>query len=106
MARNTDGAGTAEQTPAKQAKGKYTVLEVIDAQVSTPGEGEGAEPTVEQVRAFVSKGEVTARSKNDAIRTAFNEGVISGAGEYAAVTSRSFAPIKVEPKTRTALSWS
>jgi hypothetical protein len=100
MARST-GQDSTNGSEATATKGKYTVLEAIDATV--PATDEGGE--AQTVRAFVPKGEVTARSKNDAIRTAFNEGVIEGAGEYAAVTTRSFAPIKVEPKTRTALSW-
>lgn len=99
MARSTQNGDTAD---TKAPKGQYTVLEQIT--VSVPGEGEGADPVEQAV--FIVKGEVTARSKNDAIRTAFNESKISGAGTYAAVTSRSFNPVKVEPKQRTALSWS
>jgi hypothetical protein len=110
MAKNTGSTqGEGNGTQASATRGKYTVLEAQDVQVTVPvpeGAAEGTEPTTDTVQAYVAKGEVTARSKNDAIRTAFNEGLIEGAGTYAAVTSRSFAPVKVEPKVRTALSWS
>lgn len=103
MAKGQTGTDGAEKP--KVQKGKYTVLEAQDVTLPLADDApEGTEP--QTVQAFVSKGEVEARSKNDAIRTAFNENVISGAGTYAAVVSRSFAPVKVEPKQRTALTWS
>lgn len=98
----TDG-GTKK---APQPKGDYTILEEVE--VTVPGEPtENGEPTPEvKVKSYVIRGEVKARSKNDAIRQAYNESVISGQGTFAAVTTRSFQPVKVEPKVRTALSWS
>jgi hypothetical protein len=102
----TEVKGTDEKK-APQKKGKYTVLEQITVSLPT-GEPapEGGEKPTRATDTFVKRGEVEARSKNDAIRQAFNEGLIEGQGTYAAVTSRSFAPVKVEPKQRTALTWS
>lgn len=104
MAKDNAGAQGTGDKP-KVPKGKYTVLEAMEVQLPIAEDApEGTE--AQTVTAFVAKGEVEARSKNDAIRTAFNENVIQGAGTYAAVVTRSFAPVKVEPKQRTALSWS